>query len=299
MPLPTAGRSFTGSATLDDGPQDQETLKVDHRWSDKWTTTGMYGHQHTKEPGSAFWGPHGTIPADPSGTTLFRTVNFFSTNQIIIPNNTTAVAVRYGYNRFLNDGTNYAGGFDAASLGYPAYLRQRLADNAFPSITMTGYSNIGHGGRSMTTHRRQTANATVSKFMGNHSVKVGADYRRIEAATVPREQRQLRRSLRRSRRDRTPNTASTAAGDAFASFLLGYPPPATSTSRTPGLYYTDYYSAFIQDDWRASSIADAELRPALRVRAGHRRRGQRVHGRLRSRGAVPGAGAGDGPARAG
>ena len=54
MPLPTTGRSFNGSATLDDGPQNQETLKLDQRWSAKWTTTGMYGHQHTKEPGSAF-----------------------------------------------------------------------------------------------------------------------------------------------------------------------------------------------------------------------------------------------------
>ena len=56
MPLPTSGRSFTGSATLDDGPQDQETLKIDHRWSSRWTTTGMIGHQYTSEPGSAFWG---------------------------------------------------------------------------------------------------------------------------------------------------------------------------------------------------------------------------------------------------
>src|SRR6187431_1523291 len=66
MPTPDSGRSFNGSAILEDGPQDQETLKVDHRWGPKWMTTGMYGHQHTGEPGSAFWGPHGTIPADPS-----------------------------------------------------------------------------------------------------------------------------------------------------------------------------------------------------------------------------------------
>ena len=125
-----SGRSFTGSAILDDGPQDQETLKIDHRWSDRWTTTGMYGHQYTKEPGSAFWGPHGTIPADPSGTTLFRTVHFFSTNQIIVPNNTTAIAIRYGYNRFDNDGTNFAGGFDASTLGYPGELHQRVEPTA-------------------------------------------------------------------------------------------------------------------------------------------------------------------------
>ena len=134
----------------------------------------MYGHQHTKEPGSAFWGPHGTIPADPSGTTLFRTVHFFSTNQIIVPNNTTAIArsLRLQPLRRTTAPTT-PGGFDAASLGYPAYFTACLTEGAFPSITMNGYSNIGHGGRSITNYVGQTANATVSKFMGSHSVKVG------------------------------------------------------------------------------------------------------------------------------
>ena len=35
------------SASLDDGPQDQETVKIDQRWDSRWTTTGMYAHQHT------------------------------------------------------------------------------------------------------------------------------------------------------------------------------------------------------------------------------------------------------------
>jgi hypothetical protein len=252
MPLPTSGRSFTGAATLDDGPQDQETLKIDHRWSNKWTTTGMYGHQYTKEPGSAFWGTHGTIPADPSGTTLFRTVNFFSTNQIIVPNNTTAVAVRYGYNRFLNDGTNYAGGFDPSTLGYPASYTSVLSENAYPSITMTGYSNIGHGGRSLTTYVGHTANTTVSKFLGKHSLKFGADYRRIEAATVPPNNGSFG-FTQGFTQGPNPNTASTAAGDAFAGFLLGFPATGDVNVTTPGLYYTDYYSAFVQDDWRATA----------------------------------------------
>ena len=126
----------------------------------------MYGHQYTKEPGSAFWGPHGTIPADPSGTTLFRDGQLLLDQQIIIPNNTTAIAVRYGYNRFFNDGTNYAGGFDAASLGYPSAYTSVLTDNAFPSITLTGYSGIGHGGPSRTTYVGQTANATRVEVHG-------------------------------------------------------------------------------------------------------------------------------------
>jgi hypothetical protein len=252
MPSPDSGRSFNGSASLDDGPQDQETLKIDHRWSQKWTTTGMYGHQYTREPGSAFWGPHGTIPADPSGTTLFRTVHFFSTNQVIVPNNTTAIALRYGYNRFDNDGTNYSGSFDAASLGYPDYFTSSLSEGAFPSITMNGYSGIGHGGRSITNHVGQTANATVSRFMGSHSVKVGGDYRRVLAETIPPNNASFTFSQSFTQGP-NPNTASTTAGDSFASFLLGYPASGTTNVATPGTYYTDYYSAFIQDDWRATS----------------------------------------------
>jgi hypothetical protein len=252
MPAPQSGRSFTGSASLDDGPQDQETIKIDHRWSARWTTTGMYGHQHTKEPGSAFWGTHGTIPADPSGTTLFRTVHFFSTNQIIVPNNTTAIALRYGYNRFENDGTNYAGRFDAASLGYPAYFASGLSDGAFPSITMNGYSNIGHGGRNITNYVGQTANATLSKFMGKHSIKLGVDYRRVLAETFPPNNASFAFSQSFTQGP-NPNTASSTAGDSFASFLLGYPTSGSTNIATPGTYYTDYYSAFIQDDWRASS----------------------------------------------
>jgi len=252
MPTPQSGRAFTGSAILDDGPQDQETLKVDHRWSSSWTTTAMYGHQYTQEPGSAFWGPHGTIPADPSGTTLFRTVHFFSTNQVIVPNNTTAIAVRYGYNRFDNDGSNYPGSFAASSLGYPADFTSVLADGAFPSITMNGYSNIGHGGRSITNHVGQTANASVSKFMGSHSVKFGVDYRRIAAQTIPPNNASFGFSQAFTQGP-NPNTASSVAGDSFASFLLGYPATGDVNVATPGTYYTDYYAAFAQDDFRVSS----------------------------------------------
>ncbi len=127
-----------------------------------------------------------------------------------------------------------------------------LAENAYPSITMTGYSNIGHGGRSITTYVGQTANASVSKFLGKHSVKFGADYRRIQAATVPPNNGSFG-FTQAFTQGPNPNTASTAAGDAFASFLLGFPATGDVNVTTPGLYYTDYYSAFVQDDWRATA----------------------------------------------
>src|SRR5688500_7869469 len=259
MPTPQSGRAFTGSASLDDGPQDQETLKVDHRWSGSWTTTAMYGHQYTREPGSAFWGSHGTIPADPGGTTLFRTVHFFSTNQVIVPNNTTAIAVRYGYNRFDNDGSNYPGSFAASSLGYPSNFTSVLADGAFPSISMNGYSGIGHGGRSITNHVGQPRSASVSRFMAKRSVPFGAADRRIEAQTIPPNNGTSGFSQAFTQGP-NPNTASSVAGDSFASFLLGYPATGDVNVATPGTYYTDYYEALAQDDFRVSSTLTGNAR---------------------------------------
>ena len=112
--------------------------------------------------------------------------------------------------------------------------RSVLAENAYPSITMTGYSNIGHGGRSRTTYVSQTANASVSKLMGKHSVKFGADYRRIQAATLPANNGSFG-FTQAFTQGPNPNTASTAAGDAFASFLLGAPATGDVNVTTPGL----------------------------------------------------------------
>src|SRR6185503_11712253 len=54
------------------------------------------------------------------------------------------------------------------------------------------------------------------------------------------------------------NQNSTTEGDAFASFLLGYPTAdaarqSTMTRTTPLDIYTHYYSGYLQDDWRINS----------------------------------------------
>ena len=165
-------------------------------------------------------------------------------------NNTTAIAIRYGYNRFLDDGTNFAGGFDAASLGYPSSYTSLLAENAYPSITMTGYSNIGHGGRSVTTHVGQTANIAVSKFMGKHSLKYGGRLPADRGADVPRPATVLR--IHPGLHAGSEPDAATRRRDASPASCLAMRAAATSTSCRPGLLHR-LYSSFIQDDFRFSS----------------------------------------------
>jgi len=259
MPLPGVGRSFNGQATLDDGPQIQETLKIDQRWSGSWTTTGMYGRQHTREPGSAFWGPHGTVAGDPGGSKNNRVVDFASANNIFIPDNQTTVAVRYGYNRFLDNGGYYLG-FDAGSLGLSASYTSVLPFNTYPSVAVAGYgasgstTTIGNAGPSLATHISQTTNATVTRLAGSHSLKFGGDYRRIDAEALVYGSSAGNYTFSQGfTQGPTPTTASATAGDAIASLLLGYPASGDINVATPGNFLINYYSAYAQDDYRLSS----------------------------------------------
>jgi hypothetical protein len=238
MPVPSADKSFNGQATLDDGPQNQETLKVDQRWTDRWTTTGMYAHQHTKEPGSAFYGSFGTVSGDPGASLLFRTVDFIALNNIFLPNASTAIAVRYGYNRFQDFGGNYPA-FDASMLGLPSSLVGAMTFNTFPQVSITGYGGtniLGNNGPSRTTHLTQTANASISHLKGSHTFKFGAEYRRMGAATRTFSSSAGTYSFTQSFTAATP-TAS--GGDAFASFLLGYPATGSIVYATPAMPRTN------------------------------------------------------------
>jgi hypothetical protein len=258
LPIPPSGTSLNANATLNDGPQRQWTLKLDQRWSDRWTTTGMYARQHTREPGSTFYGAYGSAPGDPAATKNDRVINFISVNNIFIPNNTTTVAVRYGYNQFQDYGSNeYATSTDAASLGLPASYVSGLTYNTFPRISVNGYGGtplLGYTGPSQAMYITQTLNATMSKSIGHHSLGMGAEYRRISADVLVYGNSAGNYSFTSGfTQGPDPNTASSTAGDAFASFLLGYPASGDIAVATPGHYFLNYYAGYVQDNFRATS----------------------------------------------
>jgi hypothetical protein len=258
LPIPPSGTSLNANATLDDGPQRQWTLKLDQRWSDRWTTTGMYARQHTREPGSTFYGAYGSAAGDPAATKNDRLINFISVNNIFIPNNTTTVAVRYGYNQFKDWGANeYGIATDAASLGLPASYVSGLTYNTFPRISVNGYGGtplLGYNGPSQATYLTQTLNATVSKSVGHHSLGMGAEYRRISADVLVYGASAGNFSFTSAfTQGPDPNTASSTAGDAFASFLLGSPASGDIAVATPGHYFLNYYAGYVQDNFRATS----------------------------------------------
>ena len=107
-------------------------------------------------------------------------------------------------------------------------------------------------------------NGVFSKFVGTHTFKVGADYRRIGAlldgTSCPSGCFVFGREFTSST---GLNNGSATDGNAFATFLLGFPSGdfqasgADTTTRmgltTPLDLYTNYFGGYVQDDWRVSS----------------------------------------------
>jgi trimeric autotransporter adhesin len=257
VPLPSSGRSLNGVASLLDGPQYQQTLKVDQRWNGKWSTSGVYAHQQTREPGSAFFGDFGSNPADPAGL-LLRTINFFALNNVFVPNNTTAIAVRYGFNRFYDSGNNAPAPFDVSTLGWPSSYVNALTMSAFPAVSLNGYgaagaaTTLGNTGLSNITHYTHSASVSVSKFAGHHTLKTGGEYRRIGADAMQYGTAAGSFTFTQGFTQASPTAASTSAGDAFASFLLGYPASGSVVQATPGHYLIDYFAGFAEDEYRVT-----------------------------------------------
>jgi hypothetical protein len=256
LPLPASGKSLAAVAQLIDRAN-QLTTKVDHRWSDKFSTSGMYAWYDSTEPESRFYG--GTLgenPGDPGEGALYRTVHVLTLNNTWVPSNSTVVALRYGYTQFQDN--NVPNGFDAGTLGFAQNYLSAITYNKFPVMNIDGYGRSASvfGDRSPTdlTWYSQGANASLSHLWGRHTLKLGGDFRRIGAQSFSRGQPAGSFSFTKNfTQGPNPNIAGTTAGDAFASYLLGYPASGSITVGTPADFYVNYFAGYAQDDFRVSS----------------------------------------------
>ena len=152
LPLPLSGKSRAAVAELID-KANQFTLKLDQRWSDKLTTTGMYAWYDSTEPEARFYGGAlGENPADPGDGALFRTVHSIAVNNIWVPSNSSVWAFRYGYNSFVDDCVPAE--FDPSSLGFSqGYLNTLSQNNLLPKFPDFDVKATGVTARSSATAR--------------------------------------------------------------------------------------------------------------------------------------------------
>ena len=257
LPLPDSGKSATETANIVD-VSNQATVKIDHRFTQRYTATGLYGWYHSKEPGPKFYGG---LPSDPAGGVLGRTVHVVALNNIMVLNDSSVLTMRYGLTWFLDNEVSNA--FDPATLGFSQTFVDAIPYRKFPAIAIVGYNGFGDGSPRDRTSDSHTANVTLSKSLGRHTVKIGGDYRQMTLDFLSPGQGSGNFGFTRDfTQGPNPNISRPDAGDSVASLLLGYPVGANIPVGTPGEFFVRYYAAYAQDDFR--------LRPNLTVNVGLR-----------------------------
>jgi hypothetical protein len=258
--------NFSSQAVINDKFQQLYSVKVEHKFTDKVSLTGFYLYNRTDEPCSNYIAglddPNRFI--DTNDYILKRRPQILAINNTWIPGDNSVLALRFGWTQFP-DNPSLSIDYDPAQLGFSQNflgLVDQTGVGKFPIVNFTStYRNLGaQDPVKNRVYKSWGTNASYSRFVGSHTYKLGADYRRIggllDSTSCPSGCFEFGREFTSAT---GLNNGSALDGNAMASFLLGYPNgDFQSTASRMGLttpldIYANYFGGYIQDDWRLSS----------------------------------------------
>ena len=253
-PAPTRERAGFGqnnytAASNQYDRADQTTWKVDHQVNSWWRATGSYLHYGSIEPGENWFG---TI-SSPAQWTLGRKVDATALNSLFTPSPTTVITVRYGFNRFPNLSSQRSAGFNLASLGFPANYLSQVDSRTFPNIGMQNFSALGANSNSQQVFHSKNLLGSVAQFVGRHSFKMGADYRRLHIDGVDLGNASGAFNFNDQFTRANPLAATAGTGSDLASLLLGVPANGDFLKATKMFQYVDYWAVYFHDDFRINA----------------------------------------------
>jgi hypothetical protein len=231
---------------------DQMMFKGDHKFTDKISLSGVYLYNKTDEPYEVYWEEN--LFQDPNAAPLKRRIHVGVVNNTWIPNSSTVVSLRYGQTSFIDDCGIAITEFDPSTLGFASSFTNDITRDKFPRLSVDDYglvnsNNFGAGAFTAIDWNSWGLNGAVSKLLGSHTFKMGADYRWIGVVTTPFGQSSGNFTFSR----RSTASSTGAGGNGLASLLLGAPTVGNVDIATTSEYFTNYYGAYIQDDWRLKS----------------------------------------------
>jgi hypothetical protein len=242
---------------------DMLTFKAEHKFTDTSSLSGLYIYNRTDEPGSTIMKPDHYFIADQSQWfgPLRRRPHVLVLNNTSILSDTTVMTLRYGFTTWQDSCDKQAFSPGLQSLGFnPTYVNAIATGgrDTFPALMFDQVESVGGwGGSPRRWKSPASVNGAITKLLGSHSVKAGADYRRVGVA--------LGNTISEGAFDVPAlggifyfnplfTSRNGVGGHELASVLLGLPYDASAPA-VPGAgeWYTNYYGAYIQDEWRFNS----------------------------------------------
>lgn len=190
-----------------------------------------------------------------SGETAYRETSGATIDDVHTFTPTLVGDLRIGYSRYRPYYTQFNIGYDATQLGFPSYITSNATVPQIPQINFNdNFTQIAGGHQTNQPLNTYQVLGVVTKILGKHSLKAGAEMRKYQFSQVNWTAAAGSFTFDNTWVKQTSTTSSTSAtGTGLASFLLGLP---SSGSYTFNAFSTqdEYYSAaFLNDDWRVKS----------------------------------------------
>jgi hypothetical protein len=171
---------------------------------------------------------------------------------------------RLGYSRSYTSSTIKSDGFDPAELGFPSYL---LANSTLPAMPRIAFSDAFAGlstspGSISTFDTVQLFN-TVTKIVGQHTLRFGGDFRRERYSKLNPGYAAGTFTFGTTWVTGSSTGSAPPFGGSMASFLLGLPTSGEFDINEPTTSSNYYFAGFFQDDWKIAR--DLTLNLGLRA----------------------------------
>jgi hypothetical protein len=168
---------------------------------------------------------------------------------------TTVLNLRFSYTRFTTV-TSLTSPTTATDLGVNANALAGANPKAagFPQVKVTGYATLGNSDPGYEADNIPLALVSISKSIGRHDLRFGAEWRDYKANQANLTQEHLSISATGSYFKGPENTGATtsAIGQGLAGLEGGVAESTAMTLNAATANDTSYWSGFIQDDWKVS-----------------------------------------------
>jgi hypothetical protein len=174
---------------------------------------------------------------------------------------------RANWTRFVEPLTNFSLGYDSTSLGLPSYLSANAPRKVLPRISFSTFTALGDTGGTELPFDVFQIFESFTKIQGKHSLKFGVDLRQYRES-------QLNAGYSNGTfvfgnnwtNGPLDNSPAAPIGQDLAAFLLGMPTSGQYDLKAWRQNKNNYYSVFLQDDFRVG--------PSLTLNLGLRLEGE-------------------------
>ncbi len=272
LPLPdvnvdNGSNNYNRTSLINNNFESEYAVKVEHKFTDRVSLTGFYLYNRTNEPCQNYFGTadqtEPTRFADPLDYILQRRPQVVALNNTWVLSDSSVMALRFGMTRFPDNNT-LSIPYDPSQLPFSPAYKSLITNPKFPDTEIRGYNQLsartlGAIDPTQINWKSTSVNGAYSRFFGTHTVKVGADFRKIGVDTyIPGPSAGFFDFDNEFTSATGLADSDATSGNAFANFMLGYPSSdqshlSTFPVSTPLNLYAYYTGGYAQDDWRVNS----------------------------------------------